>query len=153
MRILKINLKHILAIGLLLQTGLSFAQEQEDLSTYTMDEFVVTGTKFELPVEKSGKSIYKLTAKDLEQNAGKTVSDLLNEVPGIQMDGNFGAPGTNISYYVRGGRNKNTLILIDGVPLNDPSGIDASFDLRFLPVSQIESIEVLKGGLSTLYGT
>ncbi|WP_456459398.1 TonB-dependent receptor plug domain-containing protein [Reichenbachiella sp.] len=153
MRILKINLKHILAIGLLLQTGLSFAQEQEDLSTYTMDEFVVTGTKFELPVEKSGKSIYKLTAKDLEQNAGKTVSDLLNEVPGIQMDGNFGAPGTNISYYVRGGRNKNTLVLIDGVPLNDPSGIDASFDLRFLPVSQIESIEVLKGGLSTLYGT
>ncbi|MDW3211013.1 MAG: TonB-dependent receptor [Reichenbachiella sp.] len=153
MRILKINLKHILAIGLLLHTGLSFAQEQEDLSTYTMDEFVVTGTKFELPVKKSGKSIYKLTAKDLEQNAGKTVSDLLNEVPGIQMDGNFGAPGTNISYYVRGGRNKNTLILIDGVPLNDPSGIDASFDLRFLPVSQIESIEVLKGGLSTLYGT
>lgn len=153
MRILKINLKHVLAIGLFIQTGFSVAQEQEDLSTYTMDEFVVTGTKFELPVEKSGKSIYKLTAKDIEQNAGKSVSDLLNEVPGIQMDGNFGTPGTNISYYVRGGRNKNTLILIDGVPLNDPSGIDASFDLRFLPVSQIESIEVLKGGLSTLYGT
>ncbi|WP_422362392.1 TonB-dependent receptor plug domain-containing protein [Reichenbachiella sp.] len=153
MRILKINLKHLLAIGLFLQAGLSIAQEQEDLSTYTMDEFVVTGTKFELPIEKSGKTIYKLTAKDIEQNAGKSVPDLLNEVPGIQMDGNFGAPGTNISYYVRGSRNKNTLILIDGVPLNDPSGIDASFDLRFLPVSQIESIEVLKGGLSTLYGT
>lgn len=154
MRILKINLKNILAIGLiLLLRNWTIAQEQEDLTTYSMDEMVVTGTKFEIPVEQSGKTIYKLTAKDLEHNAGKTVSDLLNEVPGIQMDGNFGAPGTNISYYVRGGRSKNTLILIDGVPLNDPSGIDVSFDLRFLPVSQIESIEVLKGGLSTLYGT
>ena len=154
MRILKINLKQVLVIGSLLLTGIwAQAQEQEDIKTVSMEELVVTGTKFEIPIEKSGKSIYKLTAKDIEQNAGKSLSDLLNEVPGIQMDGNFGAPGTNISYYVRGGRNKNTLILIDGVPLNDPSGIDASFDLRFLPVSQIESIEVLKGGLSTLYGT
>lgn len=154
MRILKINLKNILAAGLTLFLGQkAIAQEQDDLTTYSMDEVVVTGTKFEIPVEQSGKTIYKLTAKDIEQNAGKSAADLLNEVPGIQMDGNFGAPGTNISYYVRGGRNKNTLILIDGVPLNDPSGIDASYDLRFLPVNQIESIEVLKGGLSTLYGT
>lgn len=155
MRILKINLKTLSVIGVSLLTGFwAQAQEaEEQLSTYSLDEVVVTGTKFEIPVEKSGKSIYKLNAKDIEQNAGKTVADLLNEVPGIQMEGNFGAPGTNISYYVRGGRNKNTLVLIDGVPLNDPSGIDASFDLRFLPVGQIESIEVLKGGLSTLYGT
>ncbi|MEP2024618.1 MAG: TonB-dependent receptor [Reichenbachiella sp.] len=154
MRISKINLKHVLATGLFLQTGFwAQAQEQEELTTYSMNELVVTGTKFEIPVEKSGKTIYKLTAKDIEKNAGKSAADLLNEVPGIQMDGNFGAPGANISYFVRGGRNKNTLILIDGVPLNDPSGIDAFFDLRFLPVSQIESIEILKGGLSTLYGT
>lgn len=118
-----------------------------------LDKVVVTGTKFDLPIEKSGKSIYKLTSEDLEKNSGKTFSDLLNDVPGIQIDGNFGTPGTNMSYYLRGGRNKNTLILIDGVPLNDPSGINASYDLRYLPVSQIESIEVLKGGLSTLYGT
>ncbi|MEO9804649.1 MAG: TonB-dependent receptor [Reichenbachiella sp.] len=153
MRVLKINLKNLCVIGAFLMTGFWASAQEEELSTISLDEVVVTGTKFEIPVEKSGKSIYKLTAKDIEQNAGKSVADLLNEVPGIQMDGNFGAPGTNISYFVRGGRNKNTLILVDGVPLNDPSGIDASFDLRFLPVGQIESIEVLKGGLSTLYGT
>jgi vitamin B12 transporter len=121
--------------------------------TISLSDVVITGTRFEVPIEKSGKTIYKLTAKDIERNAGKTVVDLLNEVPGVQMEGNFGSPGTNIGVYVRGGRNKNTLILIDGTPLNDPSGINASYDLRLLPVSQIESIEVLKGGLSTLYGT
>lgn len=153
MRILKFNLNNATALGACLLTGFWATAQEQEPKTISLDEVVVTGTKFEIPVEKSGKSIFKLTAKDIEQNAGKTVADLLNEVPGIQMDGNFGAPGTNVSYYVRGGRSKNTLILIDGVPLNDPSGIDASYDLRFLPVSQIASIEVLKGGLSTLYGT
>jgi len=119
----------------------------------TLDEVVVTGTRYSLPLEQSGKSIYKLTEKELEQNAGKTVGDILNEVPGVHIDGNFGSPGTNQSYFVRGGRAKNTLILIDGVPLNDPSGISPFYDLRLLSVSQIQSIEVLKGGLSTLYGT
>jgi len=126
---------------------------QDSTKVNVLDEAVVTGTRFKIPVEKSGKTIYKITAKQIENNAGKTVVDLLNEVPGIQMEGNFGAPGTNISIYQRGGRNKNTLILIDGVPLNDPSGINASYDLRLLPISTIESIEVLNGGLSTLYGT
>ena len=130
-----------------------YGQEKDSIEVQDLKEVVVTGTKFSLPVEKSGKTIYKLTSEDLERSAGKSVADVLNEVPGIQMDGNFGTPGTNVSYYVRGGRNKNTLILIDGVPLNDPSGIDATFDLRLLPMDQIESIEVLKGGLSTLYGS
>lgn len=130
-----------------------FGQEKDSLTAQDLDEVVITGTKFKIPVEKSGKTIYKLTSEDLQRNAGKSVADVLNEVPGIQMDGNFGSPGTNVSYYVRGGRNKNTLILIDGVPLNDPSSIDAFFDLRLLPLNQIESIEILKGGLSTLYGT
>jgi vitamin B12 transporter len=130
-----------------------FVQAQDTLRTIMLKEVVTTGTKFEVPLEKSGKTIYKLTAEDLSRNAGKSVGDLLNEIPGIQTDGNFGTPGTNISYYVRGARNTQTLVLIDGVPLNDPSAINAEYDLRYIPVSQVESIEVLKGGLSTLYGT
>jgi vitamin B12 transporter len=126
---------------------------QDSLTTTYLNEVVTTGTRFDVPVEKSGKTIYKLTAEDLERNAGKTLGDILNEVPGLQIDGNFGTPGTNVSYFVRGARNKQTLILIDGVPLNDPSSVNSDYDLRYLPVSQIELVEVLKGGLSTLYGT
>jgi vitamin B12 transporter len=126
---------------------------QDSLKTTHLREVVVTGTKFGVPLEKSGKTIVKLDEKDLQRNAGKSLADLLNEIPGIQMDGNFSTPGTNASYYVRGGRNKHTLVLIDGVPLNDPSAINAEYDLRYIPLSQIESIEVLKGGLGTLYGT
>lgn len=129
------------------------AHAQDSLKTTTLQEVVVTGTKFGVPVEKSGKTIHRMSLEDLQRSGGKTAADLLNQVPGVQIDGNFGAPGSNLSYYLRGARNRQTLILIDGVPLNDPSAINAEYDLRYIPVSQIESIEVLKGGLSTLYGT
>ncbi|WP_370089894.1 TonB-dependent receptor plug domain-containing protein [Ekhidna sp.] len=126
---------------------------QDTLKTVQLDEVVITGTKSEIPVEKSGKSIFKTTRKDIEQSSARSVADLLNEVPGVQMDGNFGPLGTNVDYFVRGARSKSTLILIDGVPFNDASGIDQTYDLRLLNLEQVESIEVLKGGLSTLYGT
>lgn len=142
--------KKMLALCGLISFG---AQAQDSLKTTTLQEVVVTGTKFEVPVEKSGKTIHKISSEDLHRSGGKTVVDLLNEVPGVQMDGNFGTPGSNLSYYLRGARNRQTLILIDGVPLNDPSAINAEYDLRYIPVSQIESVEILKGGLSTLYGT
>lgn len=126
---------------------------QDSLKTVQLDEVVVTGTKTEIPVEKSGKSIFKIDRKKIESSGASTVADLLNEVPGVQMDGNFGPLGTNIGYFVRGASSKRTLILIDGVPFNDPSGIDQTYDLRLLDLDQVESIEILKGGLSTLYGT
>ncbi len=126
---------------------------QVDSDSTLLKEVVITGTRILVPVEKSGKSIYKLNKEDLQRNAGKSIVDILNEVPGIQTDGNFGAPGTNISYFIRGGRNYQTLVLIDGVPLNDPSGITLEYDLRNLPLDQVASVEVLKGGLSTLYGS
>lgn len=136
------------------QTQESKEQQQDSVkATRQLKEVVITGTRFKIPVEKSGKTIYTISPESIEHNAGKTVVDVLNEVPGIQTEGNFSSPGTNIGTFVRGGRSKNVLILIDGVPLNDPSGSSATYDLRLLSINLIESIEVLKGGLSTLYGT
>jgi vitamin B12 transporter len=129
------------------------AHAQDSLKTTLLQEVVVTGTKFDVPVEKSGKTIHTISRQQLDRSGGVAVSELLNQIPGVQIDGNFGTPGSNLSYYLRGARNRQTLILIDGVPLNDPSAINAEYDLRYIPVSQIESVEVLKGGLSTLYGT
>lgn len=126
---------------------------QDTLKTVHLDDVVVTGTKSEIPVEKSGKSIFKITRKEIETSGARSVADVLNQVPGVQMDGNFGPKGTNIGYFIRGASSKRTLILIDGVPFNDASGVDQTYDLRLLDMEQVESIEVLKGGLSTLYGT
>ena len=128
-------------------------QAQDSLSVVQLNDVVITGNKVETTLEKSGKTIYKLDRKQIESNRGKDISDLLNEIPGVQIDGNFATPGSNINYRIRGAQSEQTLILIDGIPYNDPSGLAQTFDLRMLDVEQIESIEVLKGGLSSLYGT
>ena len=143
-----------LQIGLIVLLFISsvslIAQEEESRD---LGEVVVTGNRFETPIEKSGKVIYKITADEISKSANKTVADLLNTIPGIYIDGAFGTPGTNLSYYIRGGRNRHTLILIDGLPVSDPSAINNDYDLRLLDANMIESIEVLKGGASSLYGT
>lgn len=130
-----------------------YAQAQDSVKTTTLHEVVVTGTKFEVPIEQSGKVIFRLESQQLSRQQGRSVAELLNEVPSMQVDGIFSAPGTNLSYYARGARNRQTLIVLDGVPMSDPTGIDLFFDLRFVPLEQFQSIEVFQGGLSTLYGS
>ena len=139
-----------LAVALCFVTA---AKSQDTLKVVQLDDLVITGNKVETSIEKSGKTIFKLKRKEIESNRGKDIADLLNEIPGVQIDGNFATPGTDIGYRIRGARSEQTLILIDGIPFNDPSGVAQTFDLRMLDLEQIESIEVLKGGLSSLYGT
>lgn len=147
----KTRMRGAMLLVLTLVTTFSFAQEKRD--TTDLGSFVVTGTRFVTPIEKSGKVIYKLTAEDIRKTPGATVADLLNQLPGINIDGAFGTPGTNLDYNLRGGRNRHTLILIDGLPINDPSSISNDYDLRLLNSASVEYVEVLKGSASTLYGT
>lgn len=139
-----------LSIALAAFGGAAFAQEEK---AKDLGEVVVTGNRFETPIEKSGKVIYKITQDQIAKLPGRTVADLLNTLPGINVDGAFGTPGTNLDYSIRGGRNRHTLVLIDGLPINDASAISNDYDLRLLNANAIEYIEVLKGGASTLYGT
>lgn len=138
-------------VFLMVIASLTITAQTQD--TTDLGGYVITGTRFQTPVEKSGKTIYKIDQEAIQQSGGRTLADLLNLVPAVQIDGNFGTPGTNMEYYIRGARSKYTLVLIDGVPMNDPTGISLFYDLRYLPIEQVESIEVLKGGLSTLYGS
>jgi vitamin B12 transporter len=124
---------------------------QDTLKTQALQETVVLGTRFDVPAERSGKVIFKIGADQLQTRFA--IADALNEVPGVQSDGNFGTPGTNMGYYIRGGRSRQTLIMIDGVPMSDPSGIEPFYDLRFVSTSQVDQVEVFQGGLSTLYGS
>ena len=119
----------------------------------SLDEIIITATKFETNKKNIGKIVYKITQETIKNSAGKTVLDLLNDVPSVQINGNFSTKGQNLGYYIRGGRNRQVAILIDGVNVSDPSSFGGDFDLRQIDIQQIESIEVLKGAASTLYGS
>lgn len=129
-----------------------FAQKQKE-NVETLKEVVVTATKFKTNKKNIGKIVYKITQETIENNQGKTVVDLLNDIPGVEINGNFSTKGQNLGYYIRGGRNRQVAILIDGINVNDPSSFNGDFDLRQIDINQIQSIEVLKGASSTLYGS
>ena len=136
-----------------LATTLAYAQESDTLKVTNLKEVVVSDTKFAQSKEKSGKIIEVITAKDLEAKKGQNLANVLSQVAGVEINGNQSFNGKNLGYYIRGGRNRQTAIYIDGVPVVDASGINLEYDLRLLSVDQIEKIEVMKGASSTLYGT
>lgn len=137
-----------------LMTSCVFAQKKDTITSRNeLDEVVISDSKFALPKEKSGKVIVKITAEELKKKQGQSVAAILSTVAGVEINGNQSRNGKDLGLYIRGGRNHQILILIDGVPVTDASGINLSYDLRLLPVEQIESIEIMKGASSTLYGT
>lgn len=139
---------YALAIGLCTKM---YGQEQE--KTEVLDEVVVTATKFKLKKENTGKVINTITQEQIQKNAGRSVIELLNTVAGIDVRGVNANPTEPRSINIRGGRSRQVLVLIDGVPVTDQSAINQEFDLRLLNLNQIEKIEILKGASSTLYGS
>ena len=141
--------------GVLFSASLfGYSQKQIDPTKIEqLDEVVVTNSKFNLKRENSGKVITKITQKELQQLQGKSIADIINNTAGIEINGTKSNAGQTLSYFVRGGRNRQVLILIDGIAVTDASQIANDYDLRLLNTDQVESIEILKGASSTLYGS
>ncbi|MBF12029.1 MAG: hypothetical protein CMC63_07530 [Flavobacteriaceae bacterium] len=125
----------------------------DTLKTNTLDEVVVIDSRFPLNRSKSGKSIIYINSRTIQKFQGQNLSTLLKQYTGIEILGSQTYAGQNKTVSIRGGRNRQVLILIDGVRVSDPSRIDNDFDLNFLDLSQINSIEILKGASSSLYGS
>ncbi len=142
------------AAFLMLGSSLVSAQElQEDEKINELEEVIISDSKFNLKREQSGKVITKITSEELAKSQGQSVATVLNRVAGVEINGNTSAPGQSLGYFIRGGRNRQVVIRVDGVTVSDPSTITGEFDLRLLSTSQIKEIEILKGASSTLYGS
>lgn len=129
------------------------ATAQQDSTSKTLDEVIVTANKFEQKQHETGKIVTVITREDLWKNSSQTIGQILDRQTGIIVNGNENALGTNQTIYMRGASPGNTLILVDGIPLYDPSGISSEFDINYFNTNNIERIEILKGAQSTLYGS
>ena len=113
---------------------------------------VVTATRIETPAHEVASSVSVISKEDLERMKKATVLKTLEEIPGLTIIQN-GAVGGAASIFIRGANSEHTLVLMDGVELNNPISPARSVDLAHFTLDNIERVEVLRGPQSTLYGS
>lgn len=119
----------------------------------TLDPVVVTGSAYPAELSKSTGSVTVITGEEIEASQAVSVGELLEEVPGLYVDQPASRGGVT-SVYIRGGDPNFTLVLIDGVKVNDPTNSrGGSFDFSALSTDNIERIEIVRDPMSSLYGS
>lgn len=141
--------KQFFVLAALLSFQLSWAQQDTSL----LNEAVVTASKFPSKTMQTGKVVTIINARQLALSGARDLSQVLQEQAGIFIGGTNSNPGKDKSIYLWGASQVNTLILIDGLPVYDASGVGGNFDIRNLSINQVERIEIVKGSQSTLYGS
>lgn len=120
--------------------------------TYELDAVTVTATRSEREVTTAPASVTIITAEELEKLPVGDVTDAIRDVPGVSLSaGTQGRRGINI----RGMGSAYTLILIDGKRVNSGEAVfrHNDFDIGMVPVEAIDRIEVVRGSMSSLYGS
>lgn len=116
------------------------------------DDIIVTATGVLQEKSQSGQAVSVLTKDIIETRQTSSVADLLSTTPGVTFSRN-GGPGQPTAIRIRGAEGDQTLVLIDGVRVNDVSATGAGYDFGNLLAGNIERIEVLRGPSSVRWGS
>ena len=138
-------------IGLLLFNSIILQAQVID-DTSKPDEIIVKSTRSNSNVYQLGSSVEIISAEEIKKNSFNFVSEALQTSSGVYVSqtGSFGGTAT---VRIRGASSDQTLVLIDGVPISDPSSPGGGYDFSSLLTSNIDRIEILKGSQSTLWGS
>jgi vitamin B12 transporter len=115
-------------------------------------EIVVTATKLETSSKEVASSITVINKQQIQEMQKETILDVLRTVPSLDVV-QSGGPGKATSVFIRGAKSEHTLVLIDGVEMNDPVSAGRSFDFAHLTTDNVARIEIIRGPQSTLYGS
>jgi len=139
-------------IAVLLITATTFAQSEidEEKDIIRFSPVVVTANRIEVPLDRVSSSVTLITADAIEKQQVNDVSDVLRNVSGVDIV-RVGSPGRLTSLFMRGTNSNHTLVMLDGVQMNDP--LNGGFDYSNLSADNVKNIEVVRGSQSTLYGS
>ncbi len=111
------------------------------------DDYIVSASRFTLPMNQVGYDVTVFTEEDLEKKQITTLDEALRYVPGITITEN----GIGIATaFARGSKGNALLVLVDGIPINDPT--QPTFDMNSIAVGTAERVEVVLGAQSAMYG-
>ena len=118
--------------------------------TEALPAVIVTGTRIPTPPENTSSPVAVIPREQILASQHQFVADVLREATGLDVV-RSGQPGGNTSIFLRGANSSHTLVLVDGIRVNN--GFNNAFDFSQLAVDNIEQIEILRGPQSTLYGS
>ncbi|HXI13089.1 MAG TPA: TonB-dependent receptor [Thermoanaerobaculia bacterium] len=114
------------------------------------EEIVVTASATPDTLNDTSAAVSVISKDDMEERAARDVSDLLREVPGIQIS-RSGSAGKATSLFSRGGNSNHTLVLLNGIEINNP--YFSGFDWGRLSTAGVQRIEIVRGPFSALHGS
>ena len=117
-----------------------------------LEGVVITADRIPESAEKVGSAVTVITREQVEAARAENVAELLETVPGLNVNQAGGVGGT-ANIYIRGADPDHTQVLIDGVRVNDPAQASGEFDFSLFSLGNVERIEVLRGPQSGLYGS
>jgi vitamin B12 transporter len=136
-------MRHCLAIFLFAVP--LFAQQQK-----ITDTIVVTASELPETVESTPASVTVINKQDIDRRAARDVADVLREVPGLFL-ARSGSPGKQVSLFTRGAASTQTLVLWNGIEINNP--YFSGYDWGRFSTAGVEQIEIVRGPFSALYGS
>ena len=132
----------------------SYSQELDtnSLNSSEIENITIRSTRIPAGAKDIGSSLYIISEDQIKARGFKDAIDAISSAPGVtsKQNGSFGGVGT---IRIRGASSSQTLVLVDGVPVNDSSSPAGGYNFEYLNTSNIQSIEVLKGSQSTLWGS
>ena len=122
------------------------------LNSSEIENITIRSTRIPAGAKDIGSSLYIISEDQIKARGFKDAIDAISSAPGVtsKQNGSFGGVGT---IRIRGASSSQTLVLVDGVPVNDASSPAGGYNFEYLNTSNIQSIEVLKGSQSTLWGS
>jgi vitamin B12 transporter len=152
MKITKAAFFLLLLILLSYENSYSDELQNNFIDSSGIEKIVVRSTRIPSTTIDIGSSVYILSQDQIKERGFTDAIDAISSAPGVtsKQNGSFGGVGT---IRIRGASSAQTLVLVDGVPVNDASSPGGGYNFEYLSTSNIESIEILRGPQSTLWGS
>ena len=140
--------RELLIIAILLLHLNLFSQEKKEIQE--LDTIVIKSTRIDLPFKENSRTIDVITSEVIKNSAATNVADLLQQVAGVDIR-RRGTSGSQADLYIRGGGFDQTLLLIDGIKMDDSQTGHHTMNAA-LPIEVIERIEIIKGPAARVFG-
>ncbi|WP_372757608.1 TonB-dependent receptor plug domain-containing protein [Mariniflexile sp.] len=142
---------YLLSLVILISVSLKAQNKPTKLQdTTALGEIIINSTRINLPFKENSRTISIISSEAIKKSATNNIADLLQQVAGIDIR-RRGAAGSQADLYIRGGSFDQTLLLIDGIKMDDAQTGHHTMNAA-LPIDVIERIEIIKGPAARVFG-